>query len=57
MKDSISNRIRITKTGKVLRRAMAQGHFLAKKSTGSVKRRKHFRGLDYLGKKALQSYR
>lgn len=32
MKKSISKRLKITKTGKVLRRQMAIGHFRSKKS-------------------------
>ncbi len=49
MKKSISSRIRITKTGKVLRRAMGQCHFRAKKRSAQIKRRKGFRGIE-LGK-------
>ncbi len=32
MKNSVAERIRVTKTGKLLRRRMAQGHFRARKS-------------------------
>ncbi len=45
MKKSISSRIRITKTGKVLRRAMGQGHCRAKKRTTQMKRKKSLRGI------------
>jgi ribosomal protein L35 len=54
MKKSISNRIRITKKGKILRRAMAQGHFLAKKRRIQIKRKKQMRGLNF-GKKIMKN--
>jgi len=56
MKKSISNRIKITKTGKILRRAMAQGHFLAKKRSVQIKRKKSLRGLDF-GKKIIKRFK
>ncbi|MBI2013485.1 MAG: 50S ribosomal protein L35 [Candidatus Colwellbacteria bacterium] len=34
---SVSKRIRITKTGKILRRKMAQGHFRASKSGKQIR--------------------
>jgi len=43
MKKSISNRIKVTKTGKILRRAMGQGHNRAKKRSVQIKRRKKYR--------------
>ncbi len=43
MRKSVSNRIKITKTGKVLRRAMGLGHFRAKKRSAQIKRRKGLR--------------
>jgi ribosomal protein L35 len=46
MKKSISQRIKITKSGKILRRAMGQGHCRAKKRTTQLKRRKGFRDLN-----------
>lgn len=45
MKKSISKRIKITKRGKTLRRAMGQGHNRAKQRTVKRKRRKILRGL------------
>lgn len=45
MKKSISKRIKITRTGKVLRRAMGQSHFRAKKTTARIRRGKKYRGL------------
>jgi len=56
MRKSISDRFKITKTGKVLRRAMAQGHFLAKKRSVQIKRKKLLRGLDF-GKKIVKKYK
>ncbi|MCL4391885.1 hypothetical protein M1413_00960 [Patescibacteria group bacterium] len=45
MKKSVSKRIRITKSGKVLRRAMALGHSRANKRTVQIKRKKNARTL------------
>lgn len=55
MKKSISQRIKITKSGKILRRAMGQGHCRAKKRTAQLKRRKNFRGLEF-GKKMIKKH-
>jgi ribosomal protein L35 len=46
MKKSISNRIKITKTGKILRRAMGLGHCRAKKRSSQLKRKKGYRPLN-----------
>lgn len=46
MKKSISKRIKITKGGKVRRRAMALGHFKVNKTSIQLKRKKRERGLD-----------
>ncbi|KKR89292.1 MAG: hypothetical protein UU85_C0004G0133 [Candidatus Wolfebacteria bacterium GW2011_GWA2_42_10] len=56
MKKSVSNRIRITKTGKVIRRAMGQDHFRAKKRGAQLNRRKKIRGIDDLSKKIVKKY-
>ena len=56
MRKSISDRFKITKTGKILRRAMAQGHFLAKKRSVQIQRKKSLRGLDNFGKKIIRKY-
>jgi ribosomal protein L35 len=56
MKKSVSDRIKITKTGKILRRAMAQSHFLAKKRRIQIKRKKLLRGLNF-GKKIIKRYK
>jgi len=45
MKKSLSKRIRISKRGKILRKAMGQGHCRAKKRTTQRKRRKILRGI------------
>lgn len=46
MKKSISNRIRITKKGKILRRAMALGHSRGNKRKVQMLRKKNARGLN-----------
>ena len=45
MKKSVSKRIKITKSGKILRRAMALGHSRANKRTAQIKRKKNARTL------------
>ncbi len=55
MKKSISNRIKITKTGKIIRRTMGQCHFRAKKRSVQLKRKKGNRGLD-ASKKLIKKY-
>ncbi|MBI2515065.1 50S ribosomal protein L35 [Candidatus Wolfebacteria bacterium] len=56
MRKFISDRFKVTRTGKILRRAMAQGHFLAKKRTQQVKRKKGLRTLEVIGKKIVKRY-
>ncbi|MCL4399740.1 hypothetical protein M1506_00480 [Patescibacteria group bacterium] len=46
MKKSISSRVKITKSGKVVRRAMALGHSRANKRTTQIKRKKGARILE-----------
>jgi len=55
MKKSLSKRIKISKRGKILRKAMGQGHCRAKKRTTQLKRRKKFRGLEF-GKKMIKKH-
>jgi len=43
MRKSLSDRLKITKTGKILRRVMGQGHCRAKKSKVQIRRKKIFR--------------
>ena len=56
MRKFISDRFKVTRTGKILRRAMAQGHFLAKKRTQQIKRKKGLRTLEVIGKKIVKRY-
>ncbi len=37
-KDSVSDRIKVTKTGKLIRRRMGVGHFRAKKNKDEMRR-------------------
>lgn len=55
MKKSIRERIKTTKTGKVLRRAMGLGHFRSKKRTTQLKRKKGLRTITQ-EEKNLQNY-
>ncbi|OGM89320.1 hypothetical protein A2108_00760 [Candidatus Wolfebacteria bacterium GWA1_42_9] len=48
MKKSITTRIRITKNKKLIRRKTAQGHFLAKKSSVQLKRKKRSTNANFL---------
>lgn len=43
---SVTKRIRVTKTGKVMRRAMSLGHSRANKANREMKRKKHSRSID-----------
>jgi len=43
---SVRDRVRVTKRGKVLRRAMALGHSRGNKSSTQMGRKKRARGLD-----------
>ncbi len=45
MKNTVEKRIRITKNGKVLRRAMGLGHFRAKKKSKEMNRKSGMREL------------
>ncbi|MBI4033978.1 MAG: hypothetical protein HY378_00305 [Candidatus Brennerbacteria bacterium] len=53
-KNSIGNRIKITKTGKIRRRAMGLGHSRANKSRGQILRKKKNRGLN-IPKKSIKN--
>ncbi|MBI4085703.1 MAG: hypothetical protein HY433_00435 [Candidatus Liptonbacteria bacterium] len=55
MKKSLSNRIKITRTGKLTRRSMAVNHFRTRKSTANIRQKKKQRGLNY-PRKELLSY-
>lgn len=56
MRRLISKRVRITRTGKLLRGAMGQCHFRAKKSNAQLNRKKGFRGIADLKKKLIKKY-
>ncbi|MBI4159681.1 hypothetical protein HY504_00785 [Candidatus Wolfebacteria bacterium] len=53
MKRSLALRIRVTRRGKILRRAMGQSHFRAKKNAGQINRKKGMRSID---KSMLKKY-
>lgn len=55
MRKSISKRIKVTKNGKVMRRAMAQGHNRSKRSATQSRRKKLERNL-FDGKRILSRY-
>lgn len=52
---SVRDRIRVTKRGKVMRRAMALGHSRGNKSSSQMGRKKLSRGLDD-GAKIVRKY-
>ncbi|MBI2278801.1 MAG: 50S ribosomal protein L35 [Candidatus Brennerbacteria bacterium] len=52
---SVRNRIKITKRGKVMRRAMALSHSRGNKSATQLQRKKRARGLDD-GAKIVKKY-
>jgi len=56
MKKSISKRLRLTKTGKVLRRRMAQDHFRAKKSGKQIQRKREVLRLHNTDIKVFKKY-
>ncbi len=53
MRKSISKRIRITSTGKMVRRSMAVNHTRTRKTTKNVRQKRKTRGLDALPLKAI----
>jgi|GEM_PF-791090 len=53
MKKSLSKRIKITGTGKLIRRSMAVNHFRTRKSTKNIRQKKKNRTLDYPRKEIL----
>ena len=55
MKKSVSKRIKITKTGKVIRRAMGVDHFRTKKSKKLLRHKRKSLGLN-LSKKSILNY-
>lgn len=53
---TVTKRIKMTKTGKVMRRAMGKSHFLAKKNSTQIKRKQEMRGLADVGRKIAKKY-
>lgn len=50
---SLAKRIRFTKNGKVVRRAMATDHFRTRATQKNIRSKRHSRSLDYPIKKLL----
>jgi ribosomal protein L35 len=44
---ALAKRVKITKNGKVVRRAMAMDHFRTRKNAAAIQRKRRTRGLDY----------
>lgn len=53
MQKSFAKRIKLTKTGKFVRRSMAVNHFRTRKSTNNIRHKRKSRGLNYPIKKVL----
>ncbi len=53
---TVTKRIKVTKTGKVVRRAMGKSHCLAKKNSNQIRRKQEMRGIDDVGKKIVRKY-
>ena len=56
MKKSFSKRIKITSTGKMLRRRMAQDHFRAKRTGKQTRNKRRGLSLDQSDVKVFQKY-
>jgi ribosomal protein L35 len=56
MKQSVRNRIKITKRGKILRRAMGLGHGMAKKSSQQKQRKQRKRQFKQVDVKMIRKY-
>jgi len=52
-KKSYSTRIRVTKTGKLLRRRMAQGHFRSKKTGKQIHKKRSKANIDKADEKRI----
>ena len=55
MNKSATDRIRITKNGKMVRRPMAVGHFRTRTNAKGIRNKRHSRGLG-LSLKTLKNY-
>ncbi len=53
MQKSFMKRIKVTSTGKFVRRSMAVNHFRTRKSTNNIRGKRKTRGLNYPAKKVL----
>ncbi|MEK9183887.1 MAG: 50S ribosomal protein L35 [Patescibacteria group bacterium] len=53
---SVTKRIRITKTGKLMRRKMAQDHFRAKKTGKQIQSKRENRQLERMDAKVFLPY-
>ncbi len=53
---TVSKRIKVTKTGKIRRRAMGKSHCLAKKNASQIRRKQEMRGIDDVGRKIVNKY-
>ncbi|OGE82867.1 MAG: hypothetical protein A3B23_00735 [Candidatus Colwellbacteria bacterium RIFCSPLOWO2_01_FULL_48_10] len=56
MRKSITKRIRITRTGKIMKRKMAQGHFRAGKTGKAIRNKRGPRQVHKSDSKSLKSY-
>ena len=56
-KKAITTRIRITRTGKMMRRKMGANHFLAKKTGKQIRNKKEHSMIAAVDLRALQRYR
>ena len=56
MKKSISSRVRVTKTGKILRRKMAQDHFRAKRTGKKTRDKRKAVSFSAVEMKTLRKY-
>jgi ribosomal protein L35 len=55
-KNSVTSRVRVTKTGKIMRRAMALGHSRSNKTPLQMMRKKRSRGLSGMHMYKIQKY-
>lgn len=56
MKDTIGDRFKITKNGKVLRRSMGIGHFRTRKSSKNLVGKRNRKGLSGVTHQTLKAY-
>ena len=56
MKKSVAKRLKLTRTGKLIRRKMAQGHFRANKSSKKIRGKRGSMNVDKSDQKTLTRY-